>query len=202
MIYGCLPKYEQRYFWTLKEILDPTDSKEDYILSSSDILSIVATMTGFASPLIENGAWKKTEYQSVMDLVVKRFYMFYCVSSSSGEFPVKEQKNFIAKMIMLLEMTESRYMAILNSYDEAKTKLLGPVKNKTTSKNRFNDTPQNNGTYEEDSYTTNISLVNSETEFDSDTIMGRIREIEGNYNNVLLNWSNEFDALFIEEDNI
>lgn len=202
MIYGCLPKYEEKFFWRFREILDPTSSKEDYLLSNSDILTIVASMTGFTSPLIENGAWKKSEYGEVMDLVVKRFHNFYCVSSNSGEFPVKEQKNFIAKLIMILEMTESRFMSILGAYSEAKDKLLGPVKNITKSKNRFNDTPQNNGSYEEDPYTTNISFVDSESDFDSDTIMGRIREIEGNYNNVLLDWSNEFDSLFIEEDNI
>lgn len=202
MIYGCLPKYEEKFFWRFREILDPTSSKEDYLLSNSDILTIVASMTGFTSPLIENGAWKKSEYGEVMNLVVKRFHNFYCVSSSSGEFPVKEQKNFIAKLIMILEMTESRFMSILGAYNEAKDKLLGPVKNITKSKNRFNDTPQNNGSYEEDPYTTNISFVDSESDFDSDTIMGRIREIEGNYNNVLLDWSNEFDSLFIEEDNI
>ena len=202
MLFGCLPKYEQKYFWRFREILDPTSSKEDYLLSNSDILTIVATMTGYTSPLIYNGAWKKDEYGEVLDLVIKRFHNFYCFSTLSSEFSVTEQKNFIAKLIMILEMTEGRFMSLLKSYDEAKDKLLGPVTNKVKSKNRFNDTPQNNGTYEEDPYTTNISFVDSETEFDSDTIMGRIREIEGNYQNVLLNWSNEFDALFIEEDNI
>lgn len=202
MIYGCLPKYEQRYFWRLREILDPTSSKEDYLLNNSDILTIVASMTGYTSPLIYNGAWKKDEYGEVLDLVIKRFHNFFCLSTSSPEFPLSESKNFIAKLLMILEMTENRFMSILASYDEAKDRLLGPVNIEVKSKNRFNDTPQNNGTYEEDPYTTNISFVDSTTENDADTIMGRIREIEGNYNNVMLDWSNEFDALFIEEDNI
>ena len=202
MIYGCLPKYEEKYFWRLREILDPTSSKEDYLLNNSDILTIVASMTGYTSPLIYNGAWKKDEYGEVLDLVIKRFHNFFCLSTSSPEFPLSESKNFIAKLLMILEMTAGRFMSILASYDEAKDKLLGPINVKVKSKNRFNDTPQNNGTYEEDPYTTNISFVDSETENDADTIMGRIREIEGNYNNVMLDWSNEFDALFIEEDNI
>ena len=202
MIYGYLQKYQEKHFWTLREVLDPSFSKEDWALNNSDILFIVSSMTGFTSPLISEGEWIEEEFGQVLDLVIKRFHSFFCLSSDSNEFPVDKQKNFIAKLIMILEMTQNRYMSILASYEEAKDKLLGPVVNKTNSKNRFNDTPQNSGTYEDDPFTTNISFVDSETESDVDTIMGRIREIEGNYNNVLLNWSNEFDSLFIEEDNI
>lgn len=202
MFYGCYPKYQEKFFWKFREILDPTSSKEDYNLSNADVLSIVATMMGYSSPLIENGNWKKSEYGEVLDLVIKRFHNFYCYSSLGSEFSVSEQKNFIAKLLMILEMTSGRYLSILGVYDEAKTKLLDPVKTDVKTKSRFNDTPQNNGTYEEDPYTTTLTLGESSTEMGVDTIMGRIREIEGNYNNVLLNWSNEFDSLFIEEDNI
>ena len=202
MFYGCYPKYEEKFFWKFREILDPTSNKEDYNLSNADVLAIVATMTGYSSPLIENGNWKKSEYGEVLDLVIKRFHNFYCYSTLCSEFSVSEQKNFIAKLLMILEMTSDRFLSILGSYAEARDNLLGPVKTGITSKSRFNDTPQNNGSYEEDPYTTNITLGESNTESDADTIMGRIREIEGNYNNVLLNWSNEFGALFIEEDNI
>lgn len=201
-LYGYCPRYEERTFWSLREVLDPSFSKSEYNLNDSDILSIVETMTGYTTPLISEGAWTNSAYKQVLDLVIRRYMNQYAFSTLSPEFSVDIQKEFIAKLLMVLEMTAPRYLALLGVYDEAKEKLLGPVKNIVKSKNRFNDTPQNTGEYEDDPYTTNINLIDSESSFDSDTIMARIREIEGNYNNVILNWSKEFKSLFLEEENI
>lgn len=199
---GFCPRYEQRYFWTLKEVLDPTNSKESYAINNADILAIANSMTGFSSTIIVSSQWTNANIGKVFDLVIKRFHAFVCYDSLSSEFEVSKQKSFIAKLIAVCEMTSDRYLKLLELYTAQANNLLAPVVNNVHSKNRFNDTPQNNGTYEEDPFTTNISFIDTITEADADTIMGRLREIEGNFNNVLLNWSNEFDSLFMEEDNI
>lgn len=201
-LYGYMPKYEKRYFWTLKEVLDPTNSKESYLITNADILSIANSMTGYTTPLIENASWKEANVSKLMDLLCKRFHEYIVVETSSPEFSVQKQKEFIAKLLAVCEMTSPRYLTLLKLYTEQANNLLNPVRTQTNSKNRFNDTPQNAGTYETDPFTTNISFLDSVSDTDVDTIMGRLREIEGNYNNVLLNWSNEFQSLFIEGDNV
>ena len=201
-LFGFRPKYEERFFWSFKEILDPTSSKEEFNLSNADILTIALAMPNYTSPLIENNNWKEANVSKLLDLIVKRFHSFICVETISSEFSIEKRNNFIAKLLAVVEMTSPRYLKLLELYTSQANNLLAPVQTESNSKNRFNDTPQNNGTYEEDPFTTNISFLDSISKTDVDTIMGRLREIEGNYNNVLLNWSNEFQSLFIEEDNI
>lgn len=200
-IYWDRPRYVEKYFWSLKEVLDPTDSKADYLINNSDILTIVASMTGYTTPLISGASWSKTQYADVMNLLVKRFLHHYCYNTLASEFSVSEQKNFIAKLLGVLEMTSPRYNALIKAYTDSETKLLDPVKNKTTSVSKFNDTPQNTGDYSTDPYTTNVTRGEVESENDLDTKMGRLRELEY-YQNLILNWSNEFSNLFLEEDNI
>lgn len=195
-------KYEERYFWNFKEVLDPTNAKSEYNLSNSDILAIVATMTGYTTPLISQGAWVKSDYSKVVDLVCKRFWDHYFFYTESSEFSTDKQKNFIAKLLMILEMTSPRYLKLLEVYDSAKNELLSPVEIKTEGLTRFNDTPQNEGDFANDEHTTNLTEDSRSTTNDLDTKMGRIKEIESSYNNLILNWSNEFESLFIEEGNV
>lgn len=195
-------RYEERYFWTLKEILNPTGSKESYELNNSDVLSLVASMSGYTTPLISSGNWTNANYSKLIDLVIKRFWDHYCFYTISSEFSVEKQKNFIAKLLTIIEMTSPRYLKLLEVYTSADAELLDPVKIGTTRTTRFNDTPQDEGDFANDSHTTNITEDNGETTNDLDTKMGRIKEIESGYNNILLNWSNEFESIFLEENNI
>ena len=195
-------RYEERYFWTLKEILDPTDSKEIYNITNSDVLSVVATMSGYSTPLISLGAWTSPNYAKLVDLICKRFIEHYCFYTFGPEFSVEKQKNFIAKLLTIIEMTSPRYLKLLEIYASESANLLNPVEISSSGLVRFNDTPQDEGDFANDSHTTNLTEDNRTTSNDLDTKMGRIREIEGNYNNLLHKWSNEFESLFIEEANV
>lgn len=195
-------RYEERFFWNFKEVLNPTGSKESYELSNADVLSIVSSMTGYTTPLISEGAWTNANYSKLVDLVIKRFWEHYCFYTLSTEFPVDKQKNFIAKFLMILEMTSPRYLKLLEVYAGANDDLMNPVEITTSRLTRFNDTPQDEGDFANDSHTTNLTEDTGTTSNDLDTKMGRIKEIESNYNNILLNWSNEFESIFLEENNI
>lgn len=195
-------KYEERYFWSFKEVLDPAGSKESYNLNNSDVLSVVATMSGFTTPLINLGAWTNANYSKLVDLICKRFWDHYCFYTYGPEFSLEKQKNFIAKLISIIEMTSPRYLKLLEVYDATKNQLLDPVEVVSGGLIRFNDTPQDEGDFANDSHTTNITEDSRTTSNDLDTKMGRVKEIESSYNNVLLNWSNEFESIFLEENNI
>ena len=195
-------RYEERYFWTFKEVLDPTLSKAEYLLSNSDVLAIVATMTGYTTPLISMGAWANANYSKLVDLVIKRFWDHYCFYTLENTFSIEKQKNFIAKMLMILEMTSPRYLKLLEVYETAKNQLLDPVNIVSNGLTRFNDTPQDEGDFANDEHTTNLTEDSRTTSNDLDTKMGRLSEIEKNYRNILLDWSNEFESIFLEENNI
>lgn len=195
-------RYEERFFWTLREVLDPSFSKSEYNLNNSDVLSIVATMTGYSTSLINNGNWTNTNYAKVVDLLIKRFWDHYCFYTYSEQVDNDKVKNFIAKLLMILEMTSPRYLKLLEVYETTKNQLLDPVNITSGGITRFNDTPQDEGDFANDEHTTNLTEDSRTTSNDLDTKMGRIREIEKDYNNLILNWSNEFESLFIEEGNI
>lgn len=198
-----MSKYEIRYYWNLKEIL--ARNKEDYQVNSEDLRTLLVSLiqAGFQTSVLNNEyEWTNDNYPEVLNLVIRRHITDYCVVSDSESYPGTSAKNFLAKLIYVLEMTTPRYTTLLNSYEESRENLLNPVIIKTTGINRFNDTPQNEGDFANDSHTTNLTEIENKTENDADTAMGRIREIEENYKNLLLIWSREFESLFLSEENI
>ena len=198
-----MSKYEIRYYWNLKEIL--ARNKEDYQVNSEDLRTLLVSLiqAGFQTSVLDSDfAWTNENYPKVLDLVIRRHITDYCVVSDSESYPATPAKNFLAKLIYVLEMTTPRYTTLINSYEESRENLLNPVIIKTTGINRFNDTPQDEGDFANDSHTTNLTEIENKTENDADTAMGRIREIEENYKNLLLIWSREFESLFLSEENI
>ena len=198
-------KYEKRYYWSLKEILLDGTEKDDYLINNSDFKSLLSSLVlhGYSTSLLDNAmAWTNSNYASVMDLVIRRHLDSLCLYSNNESYPSALAHNFIAKVAYILEMTSPRYLTLLKAYSDSQTELLDPVINKSKNLTRFNDTPQDEGDFAHDEHTTNITEVEGESSNELDTKMGRIKEIEEKYRNILLDWSNEFESLFIEEDNI
>ena len=201
-------KYQKRYFWTLRECLEGGvhQEKADFLFNQEDLLNVLLFMTGegYTSELLNTDGddWVNANYQKLSDLIVKRFLNSYCFWTDSEVFNVEKCINFFGKLFYLMEMTSPRYLTLLNAYSASQAELLSPVETKTTGSNRFNDTPQDEGDFANDEHTTNISQMESTIQNDLDSKMGRIREIESSYSNLLLQWSNEFEALFTEEANI
>lgn len=123
------------------------------------------------------------------------------------------QKGFIAEFYNLfqyLNQIAPKYQQLLSLYDSNKAKLMNQLSSKTvgsadvTATNRFNDTPQESGTFEDDSHTTNFQEnvsgtdTESTTTYDDANIMKRLDEINSLYKNVMQNWIGEFDKFFYE----
>ena len=205
-------KYETRYYWTLQEALNTitgnTDIK-DWNFNASDLLESISAMntsSGYLPSVVQISggvmSWSNTHYEKVMDLVMKRYREHYTYWTKNDLPDTDKAEIFVSKLVYMLEMTAPRYLKLLEVYASASAQLLNPVEITSSGITRFNDTPQDSGTFDTDSHTTNLTEDSRTTTNDLDTKMGRIREIESNYNNLLLNWSNEFDKLFIEEANI
>lgn len=195
---------QNKYFWTFKEILEGGgEPSPAYQFTDENILAVVSAMEDYSTPLInELGEWVDTNVKKLVNLIVKRYINMYIITTETEDFPLEQTFNFVDKLFYIIEMTSPRYLTLLKAYSDSATKLLDPVKVTTNNKSRFNDTPQNSGSYETDPFTTNITFLDSVSQNEADTIMGRIRELESSYNNLLLIWSNEFKSLFLEEENI
>ena len=61
---------------------------------------------------------------------------------------------------------------------------------KSSSTQRFNDTPQNQGEFEDEAHNTNVTKNESAT--DGGTLLSRLNEIEENLKRLYEDWSNEF----------
>ena len=108
----------------------------------------------------------------------------------------------ISKLLNVLNMTLPRYIPILMANKNASTDVLKPMKSESTSKTRFNDTPQNGGDFSDDNHSTNVSDNTSETTADSGSLVQRLDEAFKNYRSIILEWSNEFNQLFLKEEQL
>lgn len=93
--------------------------------------------------------------------------------------------------------TKSRYESIIDNYENIKADLLKKLN--TTSKTKFNDTPQAVGSFENDVFNSNVTLYS--TEVDVATPIARLKEVENNLANYFALWADEFSGIFINELN-
>lgn len=195
--------YVSEWYYSLEEIakyLYPALSDDAY----SDNFKTIFYTKFTNAPLWDSSNNPKAHLSDLWKLVYARFKDHFCYKSDIEVIQDKDAYNFMLKVVNVIVMTYDKYAKILDIYDSNKSKLMDRVKTTSTSKNKFNDTPQNedNGSFEDDDHVTNINMANAETETDANTIMGRIKEINDSYQNILLQWANEFDKLFIEEGNV
>ena len=95
-----------------------------------------------------------------------------------------------------VEESKERYIPLINMYTNNIGNLLNQIK--SSSINKFNDTPQNTNTgFEGDNHVSNISQ--SETTTDGGTLISRLDEIRQNLHSVYGEWAREFSAFTIEE---
>lgn len=108
----------------------------------------------------------------------------------------------LEKLINVIDLTIPRYAPLLKQNEIYSFDPVAPIGSKTTGKTRFNDTPQNDGSFNDDEHSSNESMSTSETEVDSGSIMSRLDELFKNFKPIMLDWSNEFNSLFLKEDQI
>lgn len=91
--------------------------------------------------------------------------------------------------------TCEKYLVLLNFYAAEKANLLNRIG--SVSKNKYNDTPQNGGDFDNDEH---LSTINTTTvEQDVAPLINRLDDISKLYQNVLSDWADEFKHLFIPQ---
>lgn len=192
--------WKNRTYFTFKEVFETLGGAFSFLMPSG-WESMLSAQYGNSNLLFAN-SHLKPHIQDVLDIVLQRFGGNYLGYTEDDSLSVSEAKRLLQPILNVILMTYDRYANIIDIYQSNVSKLMNQVKTTTSVKNTFNDTPQESGDFDDDMHLTNINNSQGETLMDSDTPMGRIREIQESLRSTLMDWSNEFDKCFIEEGNL
>ena len=108
----------------------------------------------------------------------------------------------LSGLINVLNNTAPRYIPIFTKNKDYSSDPVAAISSHTEGVSNFNDTPQNIGDFGDEDHTTNISTSSSDSTVDSGSIMERLSAMFDNWKSVILEWSNEFNQLFIKEGQV
>lgn len=107
----------------------------------------------------------------------------------------------LLKIVRIADETIPKYETLLKLYEEKKDNILNELKVTTESLSKHNDTPQGEGDFSGDEYTSDINKLHSEMKRE-DSLIARLREIDDSFKNCFEDWIMEFEKIFIEEINL
>lgn len=119
-----------------------------------------------------------------------------------GDLDVSDFPKAVNGILNVIDNTIDKYAPMVLKVAEKAPDLLEPVKQVQDSNGKFNDTPQVAGVGETDDYTSTYNANHSEGSVDVNSTIERLSEMFGKYKSVLLLWSNEFNMLFLKEEQI
>ena len=117
----------------------------------------------------------------------------------------KHFKLWLVRVMNFIAQTYEYYSTLLGEYATAKASLMADIKATSKNKVKFNDTPQNPntaGVYEGDDYITHFTSTEGETSSPLMSKMMRLKEIQDHYKDLMEDWVNKANGLFIEEANV
>lgn len=140
----------------------------------------------------------------LISIISIRFSESYILRKDYGFFenPPSITSEDVAKISKkfqnILNLTTWRYLTLLQEYEKYRSDPTGKISATSSGTTRFNDTPQMDGDYVGDTYTTNITRSETSSTSDTGSIMERLDQLYKKWRNVLKDWSNEFLGLFKE----
>ena len=189
------------------------DVRHDMALYTTEVGPFVmeaksAKMTDFISSVMQNCGWIapsadwNNSFSNYIDIcwqehIWPKFYdKAICYTDDDEVADDDSEKvfsNFIGPIIAWMTSSDTKFSLLISNQEANKTKLLDQIK--SSSVNRFNDTPQNKGTFEDNEHNTNVTKTENAT--DGATLLARLNEIEDNLKRLYENWSNEFRKFII-----
>jgi len=146
------------------------------------------------------------DVERLFDYVYARYWKHYVGYTKEDEdlnlYTNENIREFFYKLLNIASFTYDKYKDLLGYWANLKTKLMSGIKQTTTGQIRFNDTPQDISAVSDDKFASNITKSTQEAESSANTPVERLKEINDKIVNIYLEWTNEFDKIFIEEGNI
>jgi hypothetical protein len=108
----------------------------------------------------------------------------------------------LVNLINKADTSYREYKPILKAYEERENGLLAQISSTSTANSRFNDTPQNGGSWEDDNHTTNITQMTNTSASDGDTPVRRLEEVRRLWRSVFDEWVDELATVLVEGSNL
>lgn len=113
-----------------------------------------------------------------------------------------EFKKAMKDLLCVMELTIPKYIPMFIQFKNHSKNPIDQIHSSSIGKTRFNDTPQDPGEYDDDDHATNVSNSYSESSVDSGSIMERLESMFKNFKSIILDWSNEFNMVFLKEEQL
>lgn len=146
---------------------------------------------------------------AVMTIVYNRWHKFFLFEQRTcrvfEEFEPMTHDDFkeaINPILNVLDLTVCKYIPLLKETEKVSNNPVNKLETENFSKMKFNDTPQNEGLYEDALHATNVSLSSNKQRYDVGTAMQRLSELYKDFKSIILDWSNEFERVFIIPESI
>jgi len=148
-------------------------------------------------------------YNELLSLIYGRYYRQMIVRIDKLAYesaPTNEEyENAIYRwgfiFLSKLNMTYEYYMPLVNFYRSAQANLMDDIVATSDNQVAFNDTPENANTgnaYAGDDYITQFTKTHGSSSSPLTTKINRLKEIQEGYKNVMRDWVQEFEYIFLE----
>lgn len=189
--------YNRRYF-TLDDVKDSlgvlTTFKGPFTMEAA-----AESVVDFFNDVLKNCGWTEqtftvSTYMNTcwQQYIWPKFYDQYICFTDDDSIPDDDAEkvfsNYIGPIIAWIRSSDTKFSLLIANQEANKTKLLDQIK--SSSINRFNDTPQNAGGFEDLAHNTNVTITESST--DGASLLARLNEVENNLKRLYDDWSNEF----------
>lgn len=145
------------------------------------------TTTGLTPSVYLTNCWRDYIWPKFYDKAI--CFTDEPYKETDGKQPIYEAfANACGPIISWLIGSSEKYSLLIKNQEDNRTKLLGQIKSSSTQ--RFNDTPQNQGEFADDAH--NTTVTKNEALTDGGTLLSRLNEIEDNLKRLYEDWSNEF----------
>ena len=110
-------------------------------------------------------------------------------------------KKAMNKFINVMNLTLPKYLPMFYEAKKLYEDTLKKLESESNSYSRYNDTPQNEQDevdFNTPAYAFNMGKTGSKTEVDSGSPVARMDELRTKWKSIILEWSNNFDMIFID----
>ena len=147
--------------------------------------------------LIENESANELMDNYIMPRSGRSFFLtFESDSPEDREAAQKAALVFGDCLVAWLYNTSKKYAPIIKAFKDKETKLLDMIGTELETVSRFNDTPQDTTTPEDDDYLTTYGKDKTVSKSDGGSVMSRLAEIRDRFSDVYESWYNEFRRTF------
>lgn len=207
-----LKRYEKEYLYRFDEIVGKgLDNTSESLSDLFDTYGLDYALSGLFT-LVDGDYNAKAHIDTLFERLKIRFGKeYWLVSENEIDLSNKSAddialiREHLLTLVGIIMNTYDRYASILDAYSNAKSSLMNKLQDVSSGVSRYNDTPQNeeaNDEFEGDAHVTNLTKFENQMERDVMTPVARLDELTRLYNNIIKDWTNEFQSLFISEGGI